>query len=44
MIVFHVTGVVLTEVREGGAIISAMFTGKKAFDREPRDDIDGANS
>jgi Ni/Fe-hydrogenase 1 B-type cytochrome subunit len=38
-IVFHITAVVLTELREGGGIVSAMFTGKKVFDQEPRDDI-----
>ena len=39
----HITGVVVTELREGGGIVSAMFTGRKVFDREPRDDV-GASS
>ncbi len=38
-IVIHVTGVVVTELREGGGIVSAMFSGQKVFDREPRDDV-----
>jgi len=37
-IVIHIAGVVVTELREGGGIVSAMFTGQKVFDREPRDD------
>lgn len=36
----HIAGVVFTELREGGGIISAMFTGRKAFDRRPADDAD----
>ena len=39
MIVIHIVGVVVTELREGGGIVSAMFTGRKLFDREPRDDL-----
>jgi Ni/Fe-hydrogenase 1 B-type cytochrome subunit len=38
VISFHITGVVLTELREGGGIVSAMFTGNKVFDQEPQDD------
>jgi len=38
VIVIHIAGVVVTELREGGGIVSAMFTGQKVFDREPRDD------
>ena len=38
-IVIHITGVVVTELREGGGIVSAMFSGRKVFDREPRDDV-----
>ena len=38
-IVIHIAGVVVTELREGGGIVSAMFTGRKVFDREPRDDV-----
>lgn len=37
-IVLHITGVVVTELREGGTIVSAMFTGRKVFDRVPVDD------
>jgi hypothetical protein len=29
----------VTELREGGGIVSAMFSGRKVFDREPRDDV-----
>lgn len=36
--VFHIGGVIVTELREGGDIISAMFTGRKVFDRPPVDD------
>ena len=36
-IVIHIVGVVVTELREGGAIVSAMFTGRKMIDREPAD-------
>jgi cytochrome b len=33
----HIVGVVVTELREGGAIVSAMFTGRKMLDRPPLD-------
>jgi Ni/Fe-hydrogenase 1 B-type cytochrome subunit len=33
----------VTELREGGGIVSAMFTGRKVFDRKPVDDV-GASS
>jgi cytochrome b len=36
-IAIHIAGVVVTELREGGAIVSAMFTGRKVIDREPAD-------
>jgi cytochrome b len=36
-IVIHIGGVVLTELREGGAIVSAMLTGRKVVDRNPAD-------
>ena len=36
-IAVHVAAVVLTEIREGGALISAMFTGRKLLDRAPVD-------
>lgn len=39
VIVVHVSGVIVTELREGGGIISAMFTGRKVFAREPADDV-----
>jgi cytochrome b len=39
VVAIHIAGVVVTELREGGSIVSAMFTGRKIFDREPRDDI-----
>jgi len=39
LIVVHIAGVVVTEIREGGGIVSAMFTGKKVFDRDPVDDL-----
>lgn len=35
--VVHIAAAVLSELREGGALISAMFTGRKAFDRVPVD-------
>jgi cytochrome b len=34
----HITAAIITEVKEGGAIISAMFTGRKIFDQPPLDD------
>jgi cytochrome b len=37
-VVLHVTAVVMTELREGGSIISAMFTGRKILARKPADD------
>lgn len=36
-IVVHVAGVIVTEKREGGALISAMFTGEKVIRGEPVD-------
>lgn len=38
VVVLHVVAVVVTEIREGGNLISAMFTGKKIFKRAPIDD------
>ena len=35
VIVIHVTAVIITEVREGGSIISAMFTGRKIVSGQP---------
>jgi Ni/Fe-hydrogenase 1 B-type cytochrome subunit len=40
-VVIHIFGVVVTELREGGGIVSAMFTGRKVFDRRPVDNVDG---
>ncbi len=37
-VAIHIAGVVVTELREGGGIVSAMFTGTKVFDRKPLDD------
>ena len=37
-VTLHIAGVVVTELREGGGIISAMFTGRKVFDQPPVDD------
>ncbi|MFT7524966.1 MAG: Ni/Fe-hydrogenase 1 B-type cytochrome subunit [Arenicella sp.] len=36
IIVLHIAAVIITEIREGGGIISAMFTGRKIFDKEPK--------
>jgi cytochrome b len=41
VIVVHILAVVYTEVREGGGIISAMFTGKKVLSGRP---VDGGNT
>jgi len=38
IIAVHIAAVVYTEVREGGGIISAMFTGKKVLSGNPVDD------
>jgi len=37
VIFLHIAAVVITEIKEGGGIISAMVTGKKVFDKEPVD-------
>jgi cytochrome b len=39
VILVHIVGVVVTELREGGSIVSAMFTGEKHFEQPPVDDI-----
>lgn len=36
----HLVGVVVTELREGGGIVTAMITGRKVFNRKPIDDTD----
>jgi Ni/Fe-hydrogenase b-type cytochrome subunit len=40
VVVAHVAAVVITEIREGGDIISAMFTGRKIISGRPADDED----
>jgi cytochrome b len=37
VIVIHLIAVIVTEVHEGGSITSAMFTGRKLFNRPPQD-------
>jgi cytochrome b len=37
LIILHLTAVVITELHEGGNIISAMFTGRKTLTRKPPD-------
>ena len=37
LIAIHVAAAILAEIREGGTIISAMFTGRKIHDGEPED-------
>ena len=36
-ILFHVAGVIYSELKEGCGLISAMFTGRKVFDKKPVD-------
>jgi cytochrome b561 len=38
VVVVHVAAVVITEVKEGGSIISAMFTGRKIISGSPQDE------
>lgn len=38
VVVMHVAAVIITEIREGGSIISAMFTGRKIISGRPVDD------
>ena len=38
MIVLHIFFVVRTEIKEGGGLVTAMFTGKKILSRKPVDD------
>lgn len=38
VIILHVAGVIITEIREGGSIISAMFTGRKIISGRPMDE------
>jgi len=37
IILLHIFVVVRTEVKEGGSLVSAMFSGKKTLEREPED-------
>src|SRR5690606_13640812 len=37
LIAIHIAAAVVTEFREGGAVISAMFTSRKVHEREPVD-------
>ena len=37
LIVVHILAVVVTELREGGNLISAMFSGKKVLNQTPAD-------
>jgi len=39
-ILLHITGVVVTELKEKSGLVSAMFTGKKVFKNKPVDDDD----
>jgi len=40
VILLHIAAVILTEIREGGSLISAMFTGKKILSQQPQDESD----
>jgi len=44
LVIAHVAAVIVTEVREGGGIISAMFTGRKVFDGQPLDGEGGGKA
>jgi cytochrome b len=44
VVVLHVTAVVITELKEGGSVISAMFTGRKILRGRPVDDARDAQS
>jgi len=37
LILLHILVVVRTEIKEGGSLVSAMFSGKKALSRDPED-------
>ena len=41
VVVMHVAAVIITEVHEGGTLVSAMFTGRKIIAGTP---LDGAES
>ena len=36
-IVVHIGAVVVSDVKEGNGLISAMFSGRKVFSEKPRD-------
>jgi cytochrome b len=40
LIVVHIAAVIRVEIKEGGGIISAMFTGKKLLNHAASDDED----
>jgi cytochrome b len=42
-ILLHIIGVIVTELREGNGLVSAMFTGKKVFSKEPVDMDDNSD-
>ena len=39
LVVLHVAAVVATEIKEGGSIVSAMFTGRKIISGRPADEV-----
>lgn len=43
VVVLHVAAVIVTELREGGSIISAMFTGRKIMTGRPVDEEHGSH-
>jgi len=44
VVVAHIGAVIVTEIREGGTLISAMFTGRKIITGVPQDHLDRDNS
>jgi cytochrome b len=36
-IVLHIGAVVVSDIKEGNGLISAMFSGRKVFSEEPRE-------
>ena len=44
VVVLHVTAVVITELKEGGSVISAMFTGRKILRERPVDEAHSGQS
>lgn len=41
VVILHVVGVIVTELKEGGSLISAMFTGRKLMRGQPEDKAPG---